>query len=225
MPKLQYRFNDTTKDILLYDTPPNDKYIAVQLDGKTYYAGLLPAGHTRASNLRICRAGQEAYAIAKEGGEKAHLEDYSWSEIAAIIKAGNVAEYFSVGDTRPITFDSDIIDSGVVTYRAQILGIDHNAEIEGYNRVHFAIGRDENDTKDICLYGRCMNTKKTHATVGGIASNEGGWEGSDLRSWLNDTFYNALPVDLRTVITPCTKIHGQRGAWLENRGSSYCHFR
>lgn len=43
--------------------------------------------------------------------------------------------------------------------------------------------------------------KRMNAT----ATNVGGWVATELRAWLNDTFFNAFPADLQAVISLCTK--------------------
>ena len=37
------------------------------------------------------------------------------------------------------------------------------------------------------------------------ATNAGGWKSSEMNSFLNSTFYNGLPNDLKSVIVACTK--------------------
>ena len=43
---------------------------------------------------------------------------------------------------------------------------------------------------------------------------EGGWEGSDIRAWLNSDFVRSLPQDMQDVITPVIKL-------TNNQGSAY----
>ena len=133
------------------------------------------------------------------------MNDYSWSEIKDLIQAGH-ADYFEVGDTKDITFPSAItLNSGSIaansTWRVVCLGINHNSSKEGTNRVHFCIGKTTGG-KDICFYSHRMNSTET---------NSGGWNGSEMKTWLNETFYNALPSDLKAVITECTKYTDNTG--------------
>lgn len=140
------------------------------------------------------------------------LNDYNWSKIAEIIQAGEFSNYFKVGDTKDITLNLPAGSSDLVagqyfseavsgTYKVVVLGIDHNSTYEGTNRVHFCIGQDANG-KEIAFYEMKMNTSDT---------NEGGWAGCPMRTWLNETLINELPSDLTSVITPCTKYTDNTG--------------
>ena len=156
-----------------------------------------------------------------ENGEKiglisaGNLNSLSWLEIRNIIKEGLFYKTFKVGDTKDITFSTEVaLDSGAKieansTWRAYILGINHNPELEGYNRVHFCIGKTT-DGKEICFYGHKMNSSDT---------NSGGWNNSATKTWLNGTFYNALPTDLKNVITECTKYTDNTGNSSNSEGN------
>ena len=77
------------------------------------------------------------------------LNDNTWAEIKAASDAGIAASVWSVGDTKSITVSSLQTYMGSSTvYKdivvdAFILGFDHNAGIEGTNRIHFHIGKQE----------------------------------------------------------------------------------
>lgn len=127
-------------------------------------------------------------------------EGRTLNDIKIIFQAGLGKKYFRAGDFFDITFPNEItLDTGSIaadsTWRVVCLGIDHNAELEGYNRGHFCIGRNT-DNVDIAFFGKRMNATSTNA---------GGWGGSALRTWLNSTFYDALPSELKAVISPSTK--------------------
>lgn len=129
------------------------------------------------------------------------LDGRTLNGIKNIFNKGLGSKYFRVGDYFDITFAKSVTlqSSGVInagsTWRAVCLGIDHNPEIEGYNRGHFAIGRNT-DNVEIAFATRRMNATGTNA---------GGWGGCEMRTWLNSTFYDALPSELKAVISPCTK--------------------
>ena len=42
-------------------------------------------------------------------------------------------------------------------------------------------------------------------------TNSGGWNSSAMKTWLNGTFYNALPTELKNVISACTKYTDNTG--------------
>lgn len=128
------------------------------------------------------------------------LANRTLAQLQTLIRNGQAPYYLNEGDYFDITFpsaiqleDNFVIDANS-TYRAVCIGINHNPTIEGYNRVHFAIIKDT-DNKNIFFGGKAVhnNGKGT------------GWQDTDLRNWLNDTFYNSLPSNLKAVISPCTK--------------------
>ena len=131
------------------------------------------------------------------------------ANIKTIFANGQGANYFKAGDYFDITFPSAIsLDSSKTiaagsTYRVVCLGIDHNSSKEGTKRGHFCIGKDTSN-KEICFEEKQMNSSNT---------NSGGWNSSAIKTWLNGTFYNALPTDLKNVITECTK-------YTDNTGNS-----
>ena len=79
----------------------------------------------------------------------ATLNDTTWAQISAVSQAGYAALYWSVGDTKSITLTGN---SGwaSATLDVFIIGINHNASVEGSNRIHFHIGKQEG--KQIGLY-------------------------------------------------------------------------
>ena len=137
------------------------------------------------------------------------LANRTLAELQTIIQNGNAASYFKPGDYFDFTMASAVtLDSGDTiaansTWRAYILGIDHNSTLEGTNRVHFCIGRNT-DNVEIAFADHRMNSTNT---------NSGGWNGSTMKTFLNGTFYNALPTDLKNVITECDK-------WTNNSGQN-----
>lgn len=147
--------------------------------------------------------------------ENASLNSYTWDEIADIIQTGDAEKYFKAGNYKDIIFPTEIaLDSGKKieansTWRAYIIGINHNPELEGYNRVHFCIGKTT-DGKEICLEDKKMNSMDT---------NSGGWNSCVMKTWLNETFYNALPTDLKNVITECTKYTDNTGRSSNSEGN------
>ena len=136
------------------------------------------------------------------------------TEVQSIFQSGQGANYFKAGDYFDITFPNAItLDSGSIaadsTWRVVCLGIDHNSSIEGTNRGHFCIGKTTDD-KEICFYGHQMNSTST---------NSGGWNGCAIKTWLNETFYNALPADLQSVITECIKYTDNTGNASNTEGA------
>ena len=154
------------------------------------------------------------------------LNNNEWSVIRKISDAGQGENYWSVGDCKTIVLNGTIGAMAVsdLAVSVFILGFNHNATIEGRNRIHFQIGKvngtmiglisnkygdNTNDTGEFC-----MNTSYTNA---------GGWKdshvrkdilGSDSDSAINPTsgtFLAALPADLRESMKPITKYSDNTG--------------
>ena len=148
------------------------------------------------------------------------LASNSWQTIRETADAGIAANYWAAGDTKPITIDGKV---GETTFNklaidAFILGINHNAEKEGANKIHFQIGKiggvnvglcDAKYEQEISAAGWfAMNTSPT---------NDGGWRSSYMRTTLlgnngqaptaapAGSFIAALPSDLKAVMVPVTK--------------------
>lgn len=108
------------------------------------------------------------------------LNDYTWEEIRQISDAGQAEEYFQVGDKKEIILNGTNAWSGLTltnykTY-AFIIGINHNSEYEGINRIHFQIGMTSlEDTGIPLLFGTgtygSTPTAKTDANGEGIRWN------------------------------------------------------
>lgn len=141
------------------------------------------------------------------------LNSLSWSAIQGMIQEGIFGNYFQAGDTKDITLNLPAGNSaspsdGTLfyyavsgTYKVVVLGIDHNSELEGTNRVHFCIGQDSTG-KEIAFRYKQMNTTNT---------NVGGWASCPMRTFLNTTLFNNLSSDLTSVISTTTKYTNNTG--------------
>ena len=74
---------------------------------------------------------------------KPTVANSTWDDIKAISDAGTAASYFAVGDTKSITLNGKAGNFTFSNLRvdAFILGINHNANREGGNRIHWQIGK------------------------------------------------------------------------------------
>lgn len=167
------------------------------------------------------------YTPMPEKGKK--LNEYTWAEIRQISDANLAANYgFKAGDTKSITINGTIGNTTVnQTIDTVILGINHNAEKEGNNRIHFLIGKPEGlYNKRLC--GITDSQYNTAVSASGWCSmnttntNSGGWNGSYMRQTLlgntgtptepiRNTFLAALPADLRAEMKSCTKYSDNTG--------------
>jgi len=98
----------------------------------------------------------------------------TWAGIKKIIDAGKAADYINNGDR----FEVELTTGETLIFEA-------NVNTYGLGEVDF-----------IPTY--CMAVTKQHHTSN---TNAGGWNSSDIRNFLNNTFLLTLPDDLQTVIS------------------------
>lgn len=161
------------------------------------------------------------------------LNEYTWAEIRQISDANKATEYgFKPGDTKSITISGTIGRSTVnQTVNAVILGINHNAEKEGNNRIHFLIGKSGDN---ICgMTDSKYNifvSESGWCSMNEVDSNNGGWSNSYMRNTflgngstptepVENTFLAALPADLRAEMKSCIKYSDNTGG-TENPASA-----
>ena len=153
------------------------------------------------------------------------LQDMTWKAIATISASGKAAEYFSIGDAKEIVINGTVGQTVFDNYAisAFIIGIDHNADVEGSNTIHFQIGKD--GTTALCLadgnYSATISAEGYFA-LNYTASNKSGWGTSKMRVELfgndnaptaprADSLIAALPSELRTVMKGVTKYTNNEG--------------
>lgn len=150
------------------------------------------------------------------------LNDYSWAEISAVSASGDAKNLFSVGDTKSIVLNGTVGNTTFsnVKIDAYILGIDHNAEIEGNNRIHFCIGKVDNKTVGLVdsKYNQYPMTSSGYFSMsyGNDDTNSGGWEGCYMRNIVMQWIKNALPTDLQNVLKTVTKFTDNTGGGTNN---------
>ena len=123
------------------------------------------------------------------------LNNFSWAEIDAIGQSGAASQYFSVGDTKDISVSGE-------TLTMEIVGFNHdNLQSGGKADITFGM---KNLMKDF----RQMNSTNI---------NSGSFVNSGMYEYLNGTFYNGMPSDLRSVIKSVNKVTGKGGSLSGNR--------
>ena len=149
----------------------------------------------------------------------------SWSAIRQISDLGIAQNFWSVGDRKQITIDGTINGA---TFSAQqgnafILGFNHNAEIEGANRIHLCIAGEQYTPSDgqatYKAWVEEYNTNTGAFYINKSQDNAGGWGSSDMRTKIlgtsitsyTGTFLGALPADLRTELKSITKYTDNTG--------------
>lgn len=145
------------------------------------------------------------------------LNDYSWAEISAVSQSGDAANLFSVGDVKSIVLNGSVGNTTFsnVKIDVYILGINHNAELEGNNRIHFCIGKV--DSKTIGLidsqYNQYPMTSSGYFSMsyGDNDINIGGWDTCYMRRSVMQWIKNVLPTDLQNVLKTVTKYTDNTG--------------
>ena len=169
-----------------------------------------------------CNAYQD-YSVELSYGPPENLNDCTWAQIHELSASGKLGDYYDVGDGKDITLNGTvgILDLTNFVITSFILGINHNAALEGNNKAHFALGKIGGKMVALCdsqydnqdSNGFCMNRS---------ASNRGGWKSSNMRTTIignngtpssppANSLMSALPSDLRTVMQSVTKYTDNRG--------------
>lgn len=131
--------------------------------------------------------------------EKITFASGSWEKIAEICAAGKATEVFSVGDTRPVTINYSNNSSETINFTI----IDMNADIKPDGTYAALTLMAENIAKNSIQPASAFNKQNTqfHKMDNVIA--------------FCDSFFNALPSDFQSVITPIAKSKGVISAYDE----------
>ncbi len=127
-----------------------------------------------------------ANAVLEVAVEKPSVAKSSWDDIAAISAAGTAASYFAPGDTKSIVLNGTVgtLELKNLTIDVFVLGINHNADKEGANRIHWALGKIGGSLVGLCdakyNSGSTDGTKCFNMNHWGNY-NYGGWKACDLR--------------------------------------------
>ena len=115
----------------------------------------------------------------------------SWATIVSSVKAGNIRGY-KVGETKTIDLGTTY---GTHTLRIANTTTPSECNASGFSQsaCGFVL-----EFADIILY------KEFNSST----SNTGGWSSSELRTFINNDIYNALPVDLRNIIIDTIVVSG-----------------
>lgn len=111
------------------------------------------------------------------------LSKNTWAQIAKASAAGKASQLWSVGDTKDITVGSE-------TLTLVIMGFSHDDLASG-GKAGITFGM-----KNLMATTRRMNASNT---------NSGGFTGSEMYSWLQNTLLPTLPSDLRAVLKSVNK--------------------
>ena len=146
------------------------------------------------------------------------LDENDWTTIREVSDAGQGSNYWSIGDRKAVTLNGTVgkISLSNVTTYAFIIGFNHNASVEGANRIHFQLAKTAlSGGKDVAL---CDSRYNTEAPIGYFLmntgyTNAGGWKSSQMRtnicgtslSSYSGTIIAVIPAALRAVLKSVTK--------------------
>ena len=153
------------------------------------------------------------------------LNNNSWATIKKVSDAGQGANYWSIGDRKAVTLNGTVGHLSLSNYTtyAFIIGFNHNASVEGTNRIHFQLAKTAlSGGKDVAL---CDNQYNAQVSMTGYFSmnssrtNSGGWKSSQMRtnicgtslSSYSGTIIAVIPAALRAVLKSVTKYTNNAG--------------
>ena len=147
------------------------------------------------------------------------LNNNEWSVIKSVSDAGQGANYWSIGDRKAVTLNGTVGKlslSNVTTY-AFIIGFNHNASVEGANRIHFQLAKTAlSGGTDVCLCDSSYNSNVSttgYFSMNSSRTNSGGWASSQMRTNICGTSLSnyagtiiaIIPAALRAVLKSVTK--------------------
>ena len=151
------------------------------------------------------------------------LNNNEWSVIKSVSDAGQGANYWSIGDRKAVTLNGTVGKlslSNVTTY-AFIIGFNHNASVEGANRIHFQLAKTAlSGGTDVCFCDNQFGPDSGWSSPGAgyfvmnaSNTNSGGWKSSQMRtnicgtslSSYSGTIIAVIPAALRAVLKSVTK--------------------
>lgn len=152
------------------------------------------------------------------------LNDNDWAKIREVSDKGDGANYWSIGDRKAVTLNGTVGQLSLSNYTtyAFIIGFNHNAELEGQNRIHFQLGKTAlSGGTDVAL---CDGYYGSNDSINGFEMNHsneswGGWKSSHMRTEIcgtsltsySGTILAVIPAALRAALKPVTKYMDNTG--------------
>ena len=147
------------------------------------------------------------------------LDENDWTTIREVSDAGQGSNYWSIGVRKAITLNGRLGHLSLSNYTtyAFIIGFNHNASVEGANRIHFQLAKTAlSGGKDVCLRDSSYNKRVTttgYFSMNSSETNSGGWKSSQMRTAIcgtslssySDTIIAVIPEALRSVLKSVTK--------------------
>lgn len=153
------------------------------------------------------------------------LNNNDWATIKSVSDAGQGANYWSIGDRKAVTLNGTVGNlslSHVTTY-AFVIGFNHNASVEGTNRIHFQLAKAAlSGGTDVCFHDSSYNlivSTTGFFSMNSSNTNSGGWESSQMRTNIcgtslsnySGTIIAVIPAALRAVLKSVTKYTDNTG--------------
>ena len=151
------------------------------------------------------------------------LDENDWTTIREVSDAGQGANYWSIGDRKEVTLNGTVGHLTLSNYKtyAFIIGFNHNASVEGANRIHFQLAKTAlSGGKDVCFCDNQYGPDSSWPTPGAgyfvmnaRNTNSGGWKSSQMRTNIcgtslsnySGTIIAVIPAALRAVLKSVTK--------------------
>lgn len=164
----------------------------------------------------------DSYAVALSFVSST-LNNNEWSVIKSVSDAGQGENYWSIGDRKEVTLNGTVGHLSLSNYTtyAFIIGFNHNASVEGTNRIHFQFAKTAlSGGTDVCFcdnqYGPDSGWSSPGAgyfVMNASNTNSGGWKSSQMRtnicgtslSSYSGTIIAVIPAALRAVLKSVTK--------------------
>ena len=155
------------------------------------------------------------------------LDENDWTTIREVSDAGQGANYWSIGDRKEVTLNGTVGHLTLSNYKtyAFIIGFNHNASVEGANRIHFQLAKTAlSGGKDVALCDSSYNSDVSttgYFSMNSSGTNSGGWNSSQMRTKIcgtslssySGTIIAVIPAALRAVLKSVTK-------YTDNTGNS-----
>ena len=153
------------------------------------------------------------------------LDENDWTTIREVSDAGQGANYWSIGDRKAVTLNGTVGHLSLSNYTtyAFIIGFNHNASVEGTNRIHFQLAKTAlSGGKDVCLCDSKYNTQvfeTGYFAMNASPTSTGGWASSKMRTSIcgtslssySGTIIAVIPAALRAVLKSVTKYTNNTG--------------
>lgn len=153
------------------------------------------------------------------------LNNNEWSVIKSVSDAGQGANYWSIGDRKEVTLNGTVgaLSLSAFTTYAFIIGFNHNAALEGENRIHFQLAKTAlSGGTDVAIcdskYNSLVSTTGYFSMNAGD-TNSGGWNASNMRKNIcgtsltsySGTILAVIPAALRAELKSVTKYTDNTG--------------